>query len=94
MQGGVASGFNHVTHTFEPRLFAIKGKRRAVVKQLPKVSWSAMNNGDAFILQFKEVIFIWEGRTANNLEKLQAAKARGSFGLETDVRKFTPYVNV
>jgi hypothetical protein len=41
---------------------------------MPKVSWSNMNSGDAFLLQTKEAIFIWEGKSANNLEKLQAAK--------------------
>jgi hypothetical protein len=74
LQGGIDSGFNHVTNTFSPRLYSIKGKRRPVVTQLPKVAWSAMNNGDAFILQMKEAIFIWEGALANNQEKLQAAK--------------------
>lgn len=74
MQGGVESGFNHVSHTFAPKLFSVKGKKRPVIRQLPNVSWSHMNSGDAFLIQLKEAIFIWEGKSANNLEKLSAAK--------------------
>jgi len=74
LQGGVESGFNHVTNAFAPRLYSVKGKRRPVVRQLAKVSWSGMNPGDAFLLQLKEAVFVWEGAQANKLEKLQAAK--------------------
>jgi len=83
LQGGVDSGFNHVTNTFAPRLYSIKGKKRPVVVQQPKVSWSSMNSGDAFILQMKEAVFIWEGISANNMEKLQAAKVAQQFKAES-----------
>jgi len=76
LQGGVDSGFNHVTNIFTPKLYSVKGKRRPVVTQMPKVSWNAMNNGDVFILQMREAIFIWEGETSNKLERLQAAKVK------------------
>ncbi|CAL8087238.1 unnamed protein product [Orchesella dallaii] len=86
LQGGVESGFNHVTHTFSPRLYSVKGKKRPVIRQLPKVSWTHMNSGDAFLIQLKEAIFIWEGKSANNLEKLSAAKVAQQLKAETGGR--------
>lgn len=73
MKGGAASGFNHVTDTFEPRLFHIKGRRSPTVTQHP-ISWEYFNSGDVFIIDTKEIVFVWVGRSANNIEKLQAAK--------------------
>lgn len=83
LQGGVASGFNHVSKVFNPRLFAVKGKRRPVVRQCSKISWSEMNSGDVFLLQLKEAVFVWEGKTSNKMEKLQAAKVAQQLKAET-----------
>ncbi|CAN8005005.1 unnamed protein product [Ixodes hexagonus] len=71
--GGVVSGFKHVEDTAVPRMFHIKGKRRPVVKELPTVSWSHMNDGDVFVIDARTVIFVWSGRHANYAEKLQGA---------------------
>ncbi|XP_021948183.1 advillin isoform X2 [Folsomia candida] len=92
LQGGVESGFQHVSHVFIPKLFCVKGKRRPVVRQLPKVSWSNMNSGDAFLLQTKEAIFLWEGKTANNLEKLQAAKVSQQLKAESGAKSVIVFV--
>lgn len=73
LNGGVASGFKHVTDTFEPRLFHIKGRRAPTMTQHP-ISWEYFNSGDVFILDTKEIVFVWVGKSANNAEKLQAAK--------------------
>jgi len=75
LNGGVASGFKTVTDTFEPRLFHIKGRRSPTVTQRP-VSWEYFNSGDVFIMDTKETVFVWVGRSANNMEKLQAVKVR------------------
>jgi len=73
LNGGIASGFKHVTDTFEPRLFHIKGRRSPTMTQRP-ISWEYFNSGDVFILDTKEIVFVWVGKSANNTEKLQAAK--------------------
>lgn len=73
LKGGAASGFNHVTDMFEPRLFHIKGRRSPTVTQYP-ISWEHFNSGDVFIIDTKEIVFVWVGRSANNMEKLQACK--------------------
>lgn len=75
LNGGVASGFKHVTDTFEPRLFHIKGRRSPTVTQ-HSISWEYFNSGDVFIMDTKEIVFVWIGRSANNMEKLLAAKVR------------------
>ncbi|XP_069174423.1 villin-1 isoform X2 [Procambarus clarkii] len=74
LEGGVASGFRKVTDDFEPSLYHVKGKRTTVVRELPKVSWSEMNDGDVYVLDTKEIIYVWTGRNSNNMEKLQGAK--------------------
>jgi villin 1/advillin len=75
LKGGAASGFNHVTDTFEPRLFHIKGRRSPTVTQ-HSISWEHFNSGDVFIIDTKEIVFVWVGKSANNVEKLQASKVR------------------
>lgn len=70
------SGLSHVSSPFEPRLFRVKGRRNPVVSQMPAIKWEHMNKGDVFIVDTKDVVFIWIGRSANNMEKLQATIVR------------------
>lgn len=74
LKGGVASGLHHTTSNFEPHLFRVKGRRNPVVRQMPAISWKHMNKGDVFIIDTKDVIFVWIGRCANNMEKVQAIR--------------------
>ncbi|XP_054284246.1 villin-1-like isoform X2 [Macrosteles quadrilineatus] len=74
LKGGVQSALNHVISQFEPRLFRVKGRRYPVIRQMPAIKWEHMNKGDVFIIDTKDVVFIWIGRSANNMEKLQAIK--------------------
>jgi len=74
MRGGIASGFKKATDSFTPRLFRVKGRRSPVMTEMPAISWSHVNSGDCFIIDTKDVIFVWTGRNANRMEKLSAAK--------------------
>ncbi|KAK8742675.1 hypothetical protein OTU49_001619 [Cherax quadricarinatus] len=74
LHGGVASGLTHVTDDFQPSLYHVKGKRTTVVKQLHKICWTVMNDGDVYVLDTKNIIYVWTGRNSNNMEKLQGAK--------------------
>ncbi|KAG0721754.1 Advillin [Chionoecetes opilio] len=74
LRGGVATGFRKVTDDFQPSLYHVKGKRSTVVKELHKIEWEAMNDGDVYILDTRSIIYVWVGRNSNNIEKLQAAK--------------------
>ncbi|KAG7164926.1 Villin-1-like 2, partial [Homarus americanus] len=77
MSGGVASGLRKVTDDFEPSLYHVKGKRTTIVKQLPEITWCGMNDGDVYVLDTKDIIYVWTGRNSNNMEKLQGAKEHG-----------------
>jgi hypothetical protein len=74
MRGGIASGFKKVTDSFTPRLFRVKGRRSPVMTEMPAISWSHVNSGDCFIIDTKDVVFVWTGQNANRMEKLSAAK--------------------
>jgi Gelsolin repeat len=63
-----------VTDEFNPSLYSVKGKRIPVIRHLPQISWSVMNQGDVYVLDNKKYIFVWIGRDANNHEKMFAAK--------------------
>lgn len=77
--GGFDSGLKVVNNNFEPRLFQVKGRRRPLVTQMPAVAWEYFNSGDAFIIDTKDVVFVWIGRTSNSMERLQAAKVATQF---------------
>lgn len=79
LKGGVSSGLNHVTDSFEPRLFRVKGRRSPVVRQMLSISWEHFNKGDVFIIDTNDVIFVWIGSMANKMEKLQATKVRNRY---------------
>ncbi|XP_014251721.1 villin-1-like [Cimex lectularius] len=79
MIGGVETGLKTINNNVEARLFRVKGRRSPVLTQMPAVSWDYFNSGDVFIIDTKDVVFVWSGRTANSMEKLQAAKVATQF---------------
>ena len=74
LEGGVATGLQHITHDKTPKLYIVKGKRQPTIRQLQPIEWSQFNDGDAFCIDAVDFIFVWNGKLANRLEKLQAAK--------------------
>ena len=74
LQGGVSTGLTHVEMAKSPKLYIVKGKRQPIIRQLPTISWEEFNDGDVFVLDTMAHIFLWIGRNANKLEKLQASK--------------------
>lgn len=73
LNGGHASGFNHVVTNAgaEKRLFQVKGKRNVRVRQIDPLI-SSMNKGDCFILDIDQSIYVYVGDRAKNVEKLKA----------------------
>ncbi|XP_045783560.1 gelsolin-like isoform X1 [Maniola jurtina] len=73
LEGGHASGFNHVLVNAgaEKRLFQIKGKRNVRVRQV-EVSVTSMNKGDCFILDVDHDIMLYVGDQAKSVERLKA----------------------
>jgi len=73
--GGVKTGLSHYVEDNSPKLFEVKGKRMPLIRQLYPISWTEMNHGDCYIIDFPEesVIFVWQGSSANKYEKHQAS---------------------
>jgi len=56
----------------QPRLIHIKGRKRIFVRQV-ELSRDSLNEGDVFILDNgKDVLYQWNGRKANRIEKGKA----------------------
>ena len=41
---------------------------------MSEINWDQLNDGDVFILDACDYLFLWTGRNANNMEKIQAIK--------------------
>ncbi|XP_046398859.1 villin-1-like [Ischnura elegans] len=79
LHGGVASGMRRSLQdpaSFQSRLFRIRGRRwsNTSVFQMPAVSWEHMNSGDVFVVETWPAIFVWTGKSASHMEKVQGAK--------------------
>ncbi|XP_072520552.1 gelsolin b [Salminus brasiliensis] len=73
MQGGVASGFRHVTADEEgrQRVLHVTGRRIVRATEVP-VSWDSFNKGDCFILDLGQELYQWCGTKSNHFERLKA----------------------
>lgn len=73
LPGGVESGFRDVTQQkeFVPRLLQIKGERYARVFPVD-VTANSINDGDVFILDMNDKIYMWPGAQCNVNEKVKA----------------------
>ena len=61
LEGGIESGFKKVNaEVHEPKLMHIKGKRYPRVHSVP-VAASSLNEGDCFVLDLGEQLFVWNG---------------------------------
>ncbi|OQV26161.1 Adseverin [Hypsibius exemplaris] len=72
LKGGVATGLKLAEDGFRPKLFIVKGSKTPVARELPEISWRCMNDGDAFVLDAGERIFIYTGKHANKKEVFEA----------------------
>lgn len=76
--GGVASGFNHVDHTFKQRLLQVKGKHCVRVQEVD-MSWSSFNSGDVFILDLGKMLFVWNGKESSRTERFKGLEQARMF---------------
>lgn len=82
LEGGVASGFRHVTDEVNKRLFQVKGRRNVRVHQV-QLSIDSMNKGDCFILDAGPNIYLWIGEQSGKMERIKAIQA--ATGIRDDV---------
>ena len=74
LEGGVESGFRKINaEVFEPKLMHIKGKRYPRVFTVEK-SASSLNEGDCFVLDVNDILYVWVGKDANMFEKQKAGE--------------------
>lgn len=72
LEGGVASGFNHVEpEKYTPRLLHLKGRKNVRVSQVP-IDVKSLNEGDVFILDAGLKLYQWQGKKAGKNEKARA----------------------
>ncbi|CAH2064579.1 unnamed protein product, partial [Iphiclides podalirius] len=73
VDGGAASGFNHVVTNpgAEKRLLQVKGKKNIRIRQVDPII-SSLNKGDCFILDVNNDVMVYVGDGARNTEKLKA----------------------
>ncbi|KAF9692607.1 hypothetical protein EKO04_009594 [Ascochyta lentis] len=85
LRGGLRSGFNHVKTNDEPqhtdtllRVFKHPNPtagRDAVLVHEVEPTWHSLDEGDVFVLDKGNRIFVWQGRKCSPMERLKAAQA-------------------
>ncbi|KAK9823452.1 hypothetical protein WJX72_002867 [[Myrmecia] bisecta] len=72
LEGGVASGFHHVTKAeHKPALLHVKGRKAVRVAEVP-MQVSSLNSGDCFILDLGTSLYSWMGSGTHRVEKAKA----------------------
>lgn len=84
LRGGVRSGFYHVETNDEPqhtdtllRVFkhpSATARRDVIQVHEVEPTWQSLDEGDVFILDKGDKIFVWQGRECSPMEKLKAAQ--------------------
>jgi len=74
MEGGVASGFNHVKpKEYRPRLLQMKGRKLVHVSEVPTAT-ASLNDGDVFLLDLGTAVVQWNGIKSGMFEKRKAVE--------------------
>lgn len=67
--GGVGSGFKNISdQVFRNRLYQVKGTRRVRVSEV-SCNIDSVNSGDVFILDTKQVVYLFYGAESNKIER-------------------------
>jgi gelsolin len=75
LEGGVESGFHHVTEEHaRKRLLQVKGRANHVVVYEVPCNRDSLNSGDAFILDLDKVLYQFHGTSAGKMEKNKASE--------------------
>jgi len=74
LNGGIESGFHHVTaEAYKPRLLHLKGRRDIRVEEVP-LERASLNSGDVFILDAGLKVYQWNGSKSSGLERNKGAQ--------------------
>jgi len=72
LDGGAASGFHHVEKKETKRLLEVKGTRMNVRTIEVSLECSSLNEGDVFVLETNEKIYLWFGKSSAKTEQTHA----------------------
>ena len=73
LEGGVDTGFNHVEPSVRtPHLYQVKGTKGSIALKQLATKRSSLNEGDSFVLDVEEAVYVWHGKEANKDEKQKA----------------------
>jgi len=95
LRGGIRSGFNHVEVNEEAqhtdillRIFKnprTTAARDAVLVHEVEPTWQSLDEGDVFILDKGDKIFVWQGKKCSPMEKLKTAQVINNLTLAKHV---------
>jgi len=71
LAGGVATGFKHVEKQEIKRLLHLKGTKTVHTTQVP-LECSSLNEGDVFVGDFGDQIYLWFGKASSKAEQLHS----------------------
>ena len=75
MNGGIASGFNHVKpEEYKPRMLQVVGRKATVKATEVPLSRASMNLGDTFLVDNGKQLYLWQGPFTSPFEKAKAAE--------------------
>jgi len=74
LEGGIESGFFHVTNTFTPRLLKVKGVAHHIHVRQVELNRESLNVNDVFVLDLNDRVFQFNGLKCSHQEKLKAAQ--------------------
>jgi gelsolin len=73
MDGGIASGFRHVSaEGYKPRLFQVRKDGSSVRNFQVPLERASLNQGDAFVLDAGRIVYTWFGDSCSAFEKQKA----------------------
>ena len=73
LNGGVASGFQHVeiNNDDNKRILQLKGTARNVEACEKEFNWASLTSDDCYIIEIGPTIYAWKGSKANPFEVSQ-----------------------
>lgn len=72
-----------------PRLYQIAGKTCPICIQKKTLAWLHFNSGNVMILQTKNIIFVWIGRSSSSTERINGLKIATKFKDELNISEMT-----
>lgn len=73
LAGGIPSGLRHViTDCYEAKLYQVRKTKKGVMEKEVNCDRDSLNDGDCFLLDAGQIIYIFHGQKAHPLEKYEA----------------------